>query len=169
MVIDELQHGLGRILLIPNQSATWQTNKWLIAALGTFTLFVATVWTLIGAWMVLPFAGLEVGLLAFFLHKVSRSTYRREVLHVEAEQLRIESGIEFPSRRWQFSRDRSHIRVVSPPHELSGHNIFLCGAEARIELGAFLNPEDKLKLIDVLGGTNLVIKRIAAGGPRFQA
>ncbi|MEL7289923.1 MAG: DUF2244 domain-containing protein, partial [Pseudomonadota bacterium] len=52
--------------LSPNRSATWQQTKHLIAAFALFISSIAIAWSLAGAWVILPFAGLEVGLLMLF-------------------------------------------------------------------------------------------------------
>lgn len=169
MVINQLQHGIGKVLMAPNRSASWRTNKLLIAAVGTVTLMVGGAWTYIGAWLILPFAGLEVGLLAYALYRVSRETMRHEVLHVEPQRLRLETGIEFPRRSWQFAREHTHFRVVAPRHQLSGASVYVCSAGQQIELGAFLNPEDKRELISALKSTTIVIKRTDGEAPSFQA
>lgn len=169
MVINQLQHGIGKVLMAPNRSASWRTNKLMIAAVGSVTLLVGGAWTYIGAWVILPFAGLEVSLLAYALYRVSRDTLRHEVLYVEPRQLRLETGIESPSRNWVFEREHAYFRLVTPRHELSGANVYLCSAGQQIELGAFLSPEDKHQLISALRSTAIVIKRTDGDTPGFHA
>jgi len=51
-----------RLMIIarPNQSATWSDNVLLLLALSVPVLGIAVVFALLGAWLILPFAGLEL-------------------------------------------------------------------------------------------------------------
>ena len=69
-----------QIILKPNRSLTWRQSLLVMCALGGFCLSIAIVWTFVGAWLILPFAGIEVGLLALVMYLVSCSTYDKQVL-----------------------------------------------------------------------------------------
>ena len=58
------------LTLRPNRSTTWAQNKLLLLAFGAVIFIIAIGWSIAGAWFVLPFAGLDFLLLAFFHQKV---------------------------------------------------------------------------------------------------
>jgi uncharacterized membrane protein len=54
------------IVAKPNCSATWRSNQLVLLPLALPSLTIATAFALLGAWPILPFAGLE--LLALSVH-----------------------------------------------------------------------------------------------------
>ena len=58
------------IIARPNQSATLNTNVQVLLALSIPVLGIAVVFALLGAWLILPFAGLELLALAAALYRV---------------------------------------------------------------------------------------------------
>lgn len=143
MVISELEYGFGRIILRPNRSASWAANKCVLATVGGATLLVAFSWSLAGAWMVLPFAGLEVGLLGYFLLRVSQNTHWQQIITVTPERICVEAGNQKYSRQWVAERDHMHIVMTKPYHSLDGPSFLLCHGETSIRLGEFLNKDDR--------------------------
>ena len=99
--------------LSPNRSATWQQTKHLIAAFALFISSIAIAWSLAGAWVILPFAGLEVGLLALIMYLVSKATYRWETLLISSNSIQVTSSngisIEFfrPDTSLYYKKDLS--------------------------------------------------------------
>ena len=70
------------IRLLPNRSATWANTKLLMAAMIFFVMVIALAWAFVGAWVILPFAGFEVGLFALLMYKVSRFTYSKQIITI---------------------------------------------------------------------------------------
>ena len=69
---------LKKIILLPNQSLDWEGNKRVIWLLGFVCMGIAVAFTIIaGAWVMLPFAGLEILSLSLALYYVSwKLSYR---------------------------------------------------------------------------------------------
>jgi len=63
------------LTLQANRSANWRQNKIIIIVMPAFVMIISMAWSVMGAWVILPFAGFEVGLLAFLIYRVSYSTY----------------------------------------------------------------------------------------------
>ncbi len=161
MITSQFDKGEGTIVLAPNRSATWRTNKLLIAGLGGLSFITASVCTAMGAWVVLPFAGIEVALLAFFMYRVSKATYQKQVLHFGQDHLRLEVGQSHPERTWLFVKNSTFFLVIRPQHELGTHTVYLCDLSLRIELGPFLNQQDKKVFLRVLNSTGLRVRHQA--------
>lgn len=157
MVVHNLQYGLGRIALHPNRSASWATNRRVILGLGSFTFLVALAWSFIGAWMVLPFAGLEIALLAVLLTRVSRRVYGKQVIHVDRDTIRIECSIDRALQSWSFPRTATRIHLIAPGHPLDGPSFRICHHQSVIAIGDFLNPDDREILQQLLKTTGITI------------
>ena len=64
--------------LVPNRSASSGQLKLILVAVGFICLLIAVMWSFLGAWLILPFAGLEVFLLVWLARKVFRRSFRKE-------------------------------------------------------------------------------------------
>jgi uncharacterized membrane protein len=167
MVISEQVGGGQRILLLPNRSASWRQNQLIFIGIASFSLVIAIAWTLVGIWIILPFAGLEIGLLGYFLLKVSASTYQREVLYISSDVVRIEGGKTFP--RWRRDFDRGHCEFVihNPRHSLSPLTIEIRRLADSLRVGIFLNREDADELADWIRRSGVNYRVV--GNTRIQA
>lgn len=130
------------IILRPNRSATWQEVKWVMAVISIFVLAVAIAWSFVGAWFVLPFAGLEVGLFAYFMYRVCLNCHEKQVITIVDNTITVESGIKTPSFHWEFSRPDTHLAVTQPETEFDKHHLVLSDEVMSIQLGKFLNRQD---------------------------
>lgn len=130
------------IVLTPNRSATWKQSKILVSVISIFVMIIAVAWSFVGAWFVLPFAGIEVGLLAFFMHKVCRMTYQKQVITINPEKIILQAGIETPGETWEFDTQSTHVSVQEPEHSMDKIKIHLNDANVCVEVGEFLNQQD---------------------------
>ena len=135
-----------------------------MAGICTVTLLIGLFWTLIGAWLVLPFSGLEAALVAFVFYRVCRSTYQRQVICCSAEQVTVQFGASFPTRSWQLERSRTRVRVGAPPHPLAPLQLVIADSSYSIELGHFLNKGDKELALHSLRQTGLMVRQAGESG-----
>ena len=126
--------------LSPNRSATWQQTKHLIAAFALFISSIAIAWSLAGAWVILPFAGLEVGLLALIMYLVSKATYRWETLLISSNSIQVTSsnGISI-----EFFRSDTSLYYKKDLSLKCAPQLVLQAPLQQFEVGSFLNLEDK--------------------------
>ena len=87
-----------RLILSPNRSMSWQTNKRILLAMFLVNMLIALGWTAMGAWMVLPFAGLEILLVGIGMYYVSWKLSFKEILILEADSLIIQKGVYYPKQ-----------------------------------------------------------------------
>jgi len=73
----------------PNRSLTPTSRRALIGLIITASTLISGGFLLAGAWMVLPFAGLEIAILFLALRAVERSDKAFESIRLEGEQLII--------------------------------------------------------------------------------
>ena len=143
-MVENHQHADTTIItLLPNRSATWEETRWFVAAICATTLLIGMTMTFLGAWMVLPFSGVEALLVAWLFYRVCQSTYQRQVITCSAQQVLVQFGTHFPKRSWQLERGRTRLSVTEPPHPLAPLKLVIADTSHSIELGAFLNKEDK--------------------------
>jgi uncharacterized membrane protein len=109
-------------------------------ALALLVLAIGTAFAVAGAWLVLPFAGLEVLLLvaAYLMYARRAADYERIVLEsgrltVEVSEAQRTDRYELEARRARVYMDEKDSRVV------------LQGAEKQLELGRHLDAETRAK------------------------
>jgi Integral membrane protein len=154
------------ITLLPNRSASWAQTKLFVLVVCCTTLIIGVFWTLNGAWMVLPFSGIEAGLVAFLMYRVCQGTYQRQVITCTPQQILVQFGTTFPKRSWQLPRSSVHVKVTDAPHPLSPRILVLADGSHHIELGSFLNHEDKEEVLQHLRQAGLHVRHFNSDGRR---
>ncbi|MEM7220505.1 MAG: DUF2244 domain-containing protein [Pseudomonadota bacterium] len=140
----------GQIVLQPNNSWTWRANLVFVGLMTVVSFSIATAFVLQGYWPILPFAGAEMLLLAWASHYCVRQTHRQEVLRFTPEELVLERGIRRAEEQHRFRRFFTRIEIEKPRHRLGELKLAVAERERREEIGAFLNYEEKQKLIGEL-------------------
>lgn len=138
------------IVAKPNQSATWSTNLLVLLALSVPSLGAAIGFALLGAWPILPFAGLELAALGGALYYVNWKLQYRHVITVSDEQVRIDKGHYAPRKSWKFSRKGTGLAITPEKHPWDGPELCLHDRNESVRLGEFLNRDDCLELIALL-------------------
>ena len=158
MVLTHKQAGSTIITLLPNRSASWaQTRLFMLLLAGT-TLAVGLLWAIAGAWMVLPFSGIEATLACYIIYRVCQRTYQRQVVTCRDDSIVVENGARFPQRRWQFSRANSKLVVTEPHNPMDIAELSIFDQSNRVELGTFLNQTDKQEALDELRRAGLQVR-----------
>ena len=105
-------------------------------ALAVVVLAIGIGFAIAGAWLILPFAGLEVLLLggAFLLQARHATDYERIAL--ERDRLRVE--VAQGRRLSRYELDARNVRV-----ELEGSCVMLREAGERLELGRYLDEASR--------------------------
>lgn len=133
----------GHILLRPNQSANWQT-VYIIAAIISFVIFIIALYMAsIGAWLVLPFSGLEIAVLIMANYYVLCRNARQEVIVFSEDNVTIEKGIRHPSKAICFQRHWTKTRIIPPAHPHHLKTVALFSKNQQVVIGKFLNEEDR--------------------------
>ncbi|MFA3789851.1 DUF2244 domain-containing protein [Aliiglaciecola sp. SL4] len=139
-----------RITLSPNRSVSWAEVKLVVFCIAVFVLLIAAIWAFLGVWLVLPFAGFEVALLAFLMHKVNRQCCTKQVITINPQRVVIECGIQQPVFKWQFNRQTTHLSVIEAESAFDRLQMILTDDTISIKLGEFLNQQDCLIACDLL-------------------
>jgi uncharacterized membrane protein len=138
------------IVVEPNCSASWQANKFVLLCLSLVSLAIAAGFALIGAWPILPFAGLELACLGAALYYVNWKLHFRHVITVGPSQVRIDKGHYRPRTSYCFERHKVRLAVIPETHPWDGPSLSLHDNHDSVCVGEFLNREDSLQLLAAL-------------------
>jgi len=140
----------GQIILQPNHSWTWRANLYFLATLFVLSIAIATGFLVLGYWLILPFAGLEMIALTAAIYYCVRKTHRQEVLHFSQDWVVIESGVNKIEKEHRFQRFFTRVLIESPKGARRSQRIALAERDHNVEVGEFLTDDDKKTLIKEL-------------------
>jgi uncharacterized membrane protein len=138
------------IIARPDHSSTWRNNLWLLAAIAVPSLGAAIGFAFMGAWPILPFAGAELISLGAALYYVNWKLQYRHVITLDPSSVKIDIGHYAPRRSWQFDRDESSLAVTPEKHHWEGPSLAIHNREHTVEIGNFLNRDDRLLLLSLV-------------------
>jgi uncharacterized membrane protein len=138
------------IVAQPNHSSTWRSNQLALLAIAVPSLGAAIAFAALGAWPILPFAGLELAALSAALYYVNWKLQYRHVITLSEDAVRIDKGFYAPVRSWQFRRSDAALSVTPEQHPWEGPQLSLHGNDAWVRVGEFLNRDDALSLLALL-------------------
>lgn len=127
----------------PNRSMPWRQlfAAWLgisavVLAVGVASLFA-------GLPLVLPFSGLEIMLLGAAFWLSARRADWRQVIRIDADRVVVESGRGRPEARVEFQRQWLRVDLERSPDGWYPDRLYLRSHGRRIELGSFLNEQER--------------------------
>lgn len=135
-----------RIELAPNCSLTPQGARLFVGSLAAVTFAVAGFFALQGFWPVLPFAGLEIGLLAWAVRASMRRGAEREVILVSEADVVIERRAPSGSRRTVFPRHWARVTLRGPQPALHPSRLTIESHGRACEVGRFLTEDERRRL-----------------------
>ena len=147
----------GQIILYPNRSADWRTVKIFLWSISCFMMTIAFAFAYSGLWMVLPFAGLEILALVLLMYWVALQCRRQQVIRIADHRIVVEKGYESPRQTWQSELFWVRLVISPPPYRGHPRRLYLRNKQNQLEIGEFLNDEDKKRLVaDLNGVVNIV-------------
>ena len=138
------------IVARPNHSSSWRGNLYALLAISVPSLGAAIAFTLLGAWPILPFAGLELLALACALYYVNWKLQYRHVITLSEDSVQIEKGHYHPKQCWHFARQRTGLSITPEKHPWESPELALHDKQESVGVGEFLNQEDARELIALL-------------------
>ncbi len=137
---------LGRYVLRPHRSATWNDNLWLVACVALMAVPIALGWAVAGFWPILPLCGLELGVFTFGLYLVNHSLLAQEVVTIDEDRIVIEAGKRQIERRFDLGRAWAQVRLL-PGRRRSERSRLIVRSHGRaVELGRFLTDAERDEL-----------------------
>ncbi|MDG1065215.1 MAG: DUF2244 domain-containing protein [Luminiphilus sp.] len=150
MVSSSQKNAIYTIIARPDHSSTWRNNLWLLAAVAVPSLGAAIGFAFLGAWPILPFAGAELISLGAALYYVNWKLQYRHVITLDQNSVQIDIGHYAPRRSWHFNREESSLAVTPEQHPWEGPKLAIHNREQTVEIGTFLNREDRLLLLSLV-------------------
>lgn len=138
------------IVARPNQSASWRANLYTLLALCVPSLGAAIGFAALGAWPILPFAGLEMLALGSALYYVNWKLQYRHVITLSENSVRIDKGHYYPRQSWQLQRHRVGLSITPEQHPWETPELAVHDSNQRVCVGEFLNRDDAAELVALL-------------------
>jgi uncharacterized membrane protein len=134
---------------VPNRSLGVAGRRIFLGAVSATTLGIGAFATALGAWPVMPFAGLEVALLFFAFHLVRRHDADFERLEIGEHEVRIESRDARSLTRFVAHRPWARIIVSERGYRCT---LGLAYAGRTVQVGRLMSDEGRRKLAEELRG-----------------
>jgi uncharacterized membrane protein len=134
----------------PNCALTWRSTKRLFLGFGFCLAGVGCYFVSQGAWMVLPFAGLELVALGAGLYFSALSGHTREVVEISGAQLHILRGRRRLEEVASMPRYWTRVVLSRDPSGWYPSRLFLRCHGRRVEVGAKLIEAEREQLADQL-------------------
>jgi uncharacterized membrane protein len=134
---------------VPNRSLGPAGRHVFLGLIGATTLAIGAAASAIGAWPVMPFAGIEVALLVFAFHLVQAHDGDFERLEIGEYEVRVEA--RDAQRTTRFVAHLPWARVVVREHGPSV-TLGLAYAGRVVPLGRLLSDEGRRRLAEHLRG-----------------
>ena len=131
------------IVLKPNGSLSRRQAWILLVFCGLLMGLIAGICATLGAWLVLPFSGLEWMLLAFCLHLSLRESQEREVITISGDMVRVEKGRGRPLQTYKFQRAWVMLDWIQSPIRGRPSRLTLRLHGKEVELGRFLVESER--------------------------
>lgn len=151
VLIDEEATGCAYTLQ-PNCAMNWRWTKRLF--LGVFCCMAASsvYWVSLGAWLVLPFFGLELLVLGLGLYLSAVAGSTREVVHIDGNQVRILRGRSQLEAVTTLPRHWTRVVLIQDPRGWYLSRLQLRCHGKQVEIASKLVESERLDLADELGG-----------------
>lgn len=133
----------------PNRSLTPRMARFVFWSLACLCLGVATAFSAIGYWLVLPFAGLEIGLLAWAFDAMRGRAADFESLTIAGDKVILEWRNAGCEGRREFNRCWACVDCACRVPGRDCH-VSLRSHGSGVEIGQFLCDEQRLALARIL-------------------
>lgn len=142
---DPSQHG-PRLWVVANCALGWRATKCVVAGLALCLLAVAGYFAAIGAWLVVPFAGVELLVLAAGFYASAVAGQRRELIEVSPTELRILRGGRRIDEIVRLPREWVRVRLQRDPRGWYPSRLELIAPGRRVEVARVLTESERERL-----------------------
>lgn len=135
-----------RFLIRPNCSMPWRDVVRFYAGIVIVSMSIAVAFAMKGAWLILPFAGLEMLVLGIALYIVAQRAASWQEIAIDADSIRVVNHSAKQVKKLSFQR--AWVRVVLQDAAIIGHpsRLLLGSHGCNVEIGGCLNEEEKRDL-----------------------
>ena len=134
------------ITLSPNSSLTGIYRIIFLASISFICVGIATVFYFFGAYLILPFAGIEIAVLLIAFYISFKWSSRKELIYISQEVVKIEKGIHKAEYLWEEFRTFTSFQIAKDANKSLRLSFRSKGDD--VIVGDFLNEDDKNILIN---------------------
>ena len=156
MVEHVVEDGTTMVRLSPNRSASWFESKIFLAIMCVPMFIIAIGWTILGAWPILPFAGIDFLLLAYVTYRVCYRSYQHDWIKVEKDKITVHNGVGDKASEQVMLRSHTNLYVKKPVKPMDLIQLRLADHKTDLKIGEFLNQEDREQVRNVLIGAGII-------------
>ena len=140
----------GRFVVQPNSSLSWRGAIRFFTGMAAVTFGIAMAFAMQGAWLILPFAGLEMLVLGGALYVVARRNADWQAICVSEDLVEV---VRHGGSCEQQSFQRAWATVVHEPSRINGYpsRLLICSHGRSLEIGSCLGEAEKSYLARELG------------------
>ncbi len=146
MSVEEKSNSNYLITLSPNSSLTGIYRIIFLASISFICVGIATVFYFFGAYLILPFAGIEIAILLIAFYLSFKWSSRKELIYISQEVVKIEKGIHKAEYLWEEFRTFTSFQIEKDANKSLRLSFRSKGDD--VIVGNFLNEDDKNILIN---------------------
>ncbi|MCO6413162.1 MAG: DUF2244 domain-containing protein [Thiogranum sp.] len=139
-----------RFMIRPNCSMPWRAVKRFYFGMVLVSVGIASIFAFHGAWMILPFAGLEMLALGSALYVVALRGCRWQTISIRSNSVDIAEGRSGNGRQQTFRRAWAQVDMQPAPVEGHPARLVIRSHGQAVEIGSYLNETEKLRLAQEL-------------------
>ena len=144
--VEEKSNSNYLITLSPNSSLTGVYRIIFLASISFICVGIAIVFYFFGAYLILPFAGIEIAILLIAFYISFKWSSRKELIYISQEVVKIEKGIHKAEYLWEEFRTFTSFQIAKDANKSLRLSFRSKGDD--IIVGDFLNEDDKNILIN---------------------
>lgn len=144
------QENIHRIMIRPNRSLSREGMIVAFALVTAVVMTIAVVFAAMGAWLVLPFAGLEAALFGGVFYWFHRHYDDCEYVLIEDNRVRILRRRGKVETDYEFERHWLRVSLEDNDRRGRPQRVYLSSHGKRFEIAADLNQKDKLEFVEHL-------------------
>lgn len=139
-----------RFHIQPNCSLSPTVSMLVYGGVGLLAMLVALRFAMLGAWMVLPFTLLEVGLLAWVTVRLTRQQQQVEMISIANGEVHIVRRNRRGTHEWRYPH--YWVKVVLKHTRARNHptRLLLRSHGKETEVGHWLTEDERLRLAEEL-------------------
>ena len=144
--VEEKSNSNYLITLSPNSSLTGIYRIIFLASISFICVGIAIVFYFFGAYLILPFAGIEIAILLIAFYLSFKWSSRKELIYISQEVVKIEKGIHKAEYLWEEFRTFTSFQIEKDANKSLRLSFRSKGDD--VIVGDFLNEDDKNILIN---------------------
>jgi uncharacterized membrane protein len=130
------------LVVQPNRNLSWNQSKWLFLFLAFCIGLIGLYFLSIGAWLLIPFTGVEILIVGIAIYCQSLCAHSHEIIHIDATHVRVIDHRNKPATRC-FHKTWLQIIQNRDPKGWYPSRLFIGSHGEYVEIGKNLLEEER--------------------------